>query len=218
MYESRNLRLATAAAVTAALLVGCASTRGPYNTPRDKTARGAAIGAAVGAVGAIATGKREADEILAGAAIGAVAGGAVGVYMDAQEEKLARIPDATVERVDEETLLVQFDSDILFDFDSSALRSDAKATVDQVASVLGEYDKTAVVVQGHTDAQGSDAYNQELSERRAEAVRRYLMSSGVDGDRLATQGLGEEFPVASNATESGRQLNRRVEILVRARA
>jgi outer membrane protein OmpA-like peptidoglycan-associated protein len=218
MRHSKKLHTLSSVAVIAALLAGCASVRQPYSTRRDKTARGAAIGAAVGAVGAVATGKREADEILAGAAIGAVAGGSVGAYMDAQEEKLARIPDTRVERIDEETLLVHFDSDVLFDFDSAALRADARRTVDQLADVLAEYDKTAVVVQGHTDAKGSDEYNQDLSERRAAAVERYLESSGVEAERIATQGLGEQYPVASNATEAGRQQNRRVEIMLRARA
>ena len=218
MHVTHKLRALSSVAVIAALLVGCASARQPYSTKRDKTAKGAAIGAAVGAAGAVATGKREADEILAGAAIGAVAGGAVGAYMDAQEEKLARIPDTRVERVDEETLLVHFDSDILFDFDSAALRADSRRTVDQVADVLAEYDRTAIVVQGHTDAKGSDEYNQDLSERRAAAVKRHLESNGVEGERIATQGLGEGYPVATNDTESGRQQNRRVEIMLRAKA
>ena len=218
MHRTHKLQAVASLALTGALLAGCASVRQPYSTPRDKTARGATIGAAVGAAGAIATGKREADEILAGAAIGAVAGGAVGAYMDAQEEKLARIPNTSVERVDEETLRVQFDSDILFDFDSAALRPDARRTVDELADVLAEYDRTAVVVQGHTDARGTDAYNRDLSERRATSVMRYLENSGVDRGRIATQGLGEQYPVASNDSESGRQQNRRVEVLLRARA
>ena len=218
MRKTTITRASIALALVGVLLTGCASVRQPYSTRRDKTAKGAAIGAAVGAAGAVATGRRQADEILAGAAIGAVAGGAVGAYMDAQEEKLARIPNTRVERVDDKTLIVHFDSDILFDFDSAALRSDARRSVDEVASVLAEYDRTAVVVQGHTDSKGADEYNQGLSERRAESVASYLEHNGVGGDRLATQGLGERFPVASNGSEGGRQLNRRVEILLRARA
>ena len=190
MPKIAKLRLPIAAAVTAALLAGCASTRGPYETPRDKTKKGAAIGA--------------------------VAGGAVGVYMDAQEEKIARIPGTTVERIDEETLLVRFESDILFDVDSATVRSDGRATLEDVGAVLREYDKTAVVVQGHTDSTGSDAHNQELSERRASSVASELRSRGVDSERIATLGMGEGYPVASNETDSGRQRNRRVEILLKA--
>ena len=212
------LRLTAAGALAAVLLGGCASARGPYETRRDKTVKGGAIGAAVGAAGAIATGKREADEILVGAAIGAVAGGAVGGYMDAQEEKIARIPGTTVERVDEETLLVRFESDILFDVDSAVVRGDGRNTLEEVGAVLDEYEKTAVVVQGHTDATGTDEHNQGLSERRAASVARELERRGVDSERIATMGMGEGYPVASNEDEHGRQLNRRVEILLKARA
>jgi outer membrane protein OmpA-like peptidoglycan-associated protein len=214
----RHLRGAAALAATAGLLLACASTRGPYATEREKTRRGAAIGAAVGAAGAIATGKREADEILVGAGIGAIAGGAVGAYMDAQEEKIARIPGTSVERVDEETLLVHFDSDILFDVDSAVVRSGGRETLAEVAEVLTEYPKTAVVVQGHTDATGSDEHNQELSERRAGSVEAQLVQRGVDRQRITSMGFGEHEPVASNDSASGRQLNRRVEVLLRARA
>jgi outer membrane protein OmpA-like peptidoglycan-associated protein len=218
MRHRLDPRSAIACSLLAALAVGCASARSPYETERDKTRRGAVIGAAVGAAGAVATGKREADEILAGAAIGAVAGGAVGAYMDAQEEKIARIPGTTVERIDEETLLVQFESDILFDVDSAVVRGDGRSVLEDMSEVLREYDKTAVVVQGHTDSTGSDEHNQDLSERRAESVARELRDRGVSGERLSPMGMGEGYPVASNSSESGRQLNRRVEILLKARA
>ena len=214
----RRLRGPAALGLAAGLFLACASARGPYETERDKTRRGAVIGAAVGAAGAIATGKREADEILVGAGIGAIAGGAVGGYMDAQEEKIARIPGTTVQRVDEQTLLVQFDSDILFDVDSAVVRSEGRQTLEEVAGVLTEYPKTAVVVQGHTDSTGTDGHNQELSERRAGSVEAQLVQRGVGRDRITSIGHGESEPVASNASESGRQLNRRVEILLRARA
>ncbi|HWM89143.1 MAG TPA: OmpA family protein [Thermoanaerobaculia bacterium] len=203
-----------------ALLAGCASSgaREPYVTKRDRTWKGAGIGAAAGAAGAVLMGKREADEILAGAAIGAVVGGGVGAYMDAQQEKLARIPGTEVERVDEDTLLVHFENDVLFGVDSSALDSDGRMTLEDVSGVLEEYAKTAVVVQGHTDSTGSEEHNQDLSERRAESVRRYLAGLGVDPDRLAMMGFGETSPVASNDSDSGRQQNRRVDILLRAKA
>lgn len=226
----RNHRRATAgllALLVAGSLAGCASsgaqtgerrTNEPYFTRRDKLAKGAAIGAAVGAVGAYAAGKREADEILVGAGIGAIAGGGIGAYMDAQEEKLARIPGTTVERVSEDTLLVHFDSDILFATDSSALSGSSRATLGDVAAVLQEYPKTAVVVQGHTDSTGSEEHNQELSERRANAVRGYLASQGVDPARLAAMGFGETMPVADNDSAAGRQQNRRVDVMLHARA
>jgi outer membrane protein OmpA-like peptidoglycan-associated protein len=205
------------------LFAGCATTaprpeRQERVTKRDRTVKGAGIGAAAGAAAAVLKGKREADEILAGAAIGAVIGGGIGAYMDAQQEKLARIPGTSVERVDEDTLLVHFDSDVLFGVDSANLDSDGRATLEDVASVINQYPKTAVVVQGHTDSTGSEEHNQELSDRRASSVRGYLVSRGVDADRVAAVGMGEGYPVASNDSESGRQQNRRVDILLKAKA
>jgi len=208
--------------LVASLLAGCAGAtapyRGPYETRRDKTAKGAGIGAAAGAAAAVLKGKREADEILAGAAIGAVVGAGVGAYMDAQEEQLARIPGTTVERISPDTILVHFDSDVLFDVDSAIVSPSARGTLDQVSRALIDHPKTALVVQGHTDSTGTEVHNQELSERRAEAVKNYLIGRGVDTARMTAVGYGEGYPVASNDTESGRQLNRRVDLLIKAKA
>ena len=214
----KKIGSATALLLMLTFFVGCASQRQPYSTRRDKTWKGAAAPAPAGAVGAVLAGKREADEILAGAAIGGAIGAGVGAYMDAQEEKIARIPGTTVERVDERTLLVHFDSDVLFDVDSATLDSDGRTTLEDVSSVLGEYNKTAVVVQGHTDSTGGEEHNQSLSERRAKSVQNYLVTRGVDPDRIATLGFGESEPVASNDTESGRRQNRRVDIMLRGKA
>lgn len=213
----------TASVLALSLFAGCASTaprpeRQERVTKRDRTVKGAGIGAAAGAAAAVLKGEREADEILAGAAIGAVIGGGIGAYMDAQQEKLARIPGTSVERVDEDTLLVHFDSDVLFGVDSASLDSDGRATLEDVSSVINQYPKTAVIVQGHTDSTGSEEHNQELSDRRASSVRGYLVSRGVDDDRVAAVGMGEGYPVASNDSESGRQQNRRVDILLKAKA
>lgn len=212
----------TASVLILSLFAGCATAGRPEPrervTKRDRTAKGAGIGAAAGAAAAVLKGEREADEILAGAAIGAVIGGGIGAYMDAQQEKLARIPGTSVERVDEDTLLVHFDSDVLFDVNSATVDTDGRNTLEEVASVLNEYSKTAVVVQGHTDSTGSEEHNQELSERRANSVRNHLVSRGVDADRLAAIGMGEGYPVASNASDFGRQENRRVDILLKAAA
>lgn len=218
---SRTTRRGLSAAVAIALLAGCAQLgleRGPRTTQRDRTAKGAGIGAAAGAVGAVLAGKREADEILAGAAIGAVVGAGVGAYMDAQQEKLARIPGTSVERVGEDTLLVHFDSDVLFAIDSSAISSESRATLEGVAAVIDEYDKTAVVIQGHTDSTGGEDHNQALSERRATAVRNFLVGRGIDAARMVAIGYGESEPAADNASREGRRLNRRVDILLKAKA
>jgi len=201
---------------------GCATKQQADSTPRttrrDKTAKGAAVGAAAGAVGALAVGKRQADQILIGAAIGAAAGAGVGAYMDAQEEKLARIPGTSVERVEPDTLLLRFDSDILFGTDSANLGPAASGTVEEVADVLAEYNKTAVVVQGHTDSTGPEAHNQDLSQRRATTVADAIIRHGVSSSRVVATGYGETMPVASNTSDRGRSLNRRVAILLKAKA
>lgn len=202
--------------VTVGLTSACMS--GQYTTSRDKTGKGAGIGAAAGAVLGAVVGEGEADEILAGAAIGAGIGAGVGSYMDAQEEKLARIPGTSVERVGDDMLLVRFDSDVLFDVDSSLLASDAKQTLANVATVLTDFPKTAVVVEGFTDSTGSEDHNLRLSERRAGAVKGYLADRGVQSSRMTALGFGEDHPIASNDTAQGRRMNRRVTVLIKGKA
>jgi len=203
------------------LVAGCAAfqqQRSDHVTHHDKTKKGAAIGAASGAVLGAVLGEGELDEILAGAAIGAGVGAGVGAYMDRQEEKLARIPGTTVERVGDDLLLVHFDSDVLFDVNSAILSSDSREVLDEAAEVFDEYRKTAIIAQGHTDSTGSEIYNQHLSERRARSVLGHLVTRGVDADRVTAMGYGEGHPVASNATTTGRNQNRRVDLLLKAKA
>lgn len=214
----RSPIIVAATCLLATLVLGCAGVRGPYTTKRDKTKKGAGIGAAAGAAAAILKGEREADEILAGAAIGAAVGAGVGVYMDRQEERFARIPGTTPERVSDHVLLVHFDSDVLFDVDSASIDPQGRATLEQVAEVLAEYPKTAVVLQGHTDSTGSEAHNLDLSQRRAESVRSYLVGRGIDAVRITAVGHGESYPRADNGTPAGRSLNRRVDMLLKAKA
>jgi len=199
-------------------MAGTACLSGEYTTSRDKTAKGAGIGAAAGAVVGAVVGEGHADEILIGAAIGAGLGAGIGSYMDAQEEKLARIPGTTVERVGSDKLLVRFSSDVLFDTDSAMLRGDSRATLDKVAVVLKDFPKTAVVVEGFTDSTGSEEHNQELSQRRAAAVMGDFVNSGVDAGRLTAIGYGENHPVGDNGTVEGRQQNRRVAVLIKGKA
>ena len=199
-------------------VAGTACLSGKYTTSRDKTAKGAGIGAVAGAVVGAVVGEGHADKILIGAAIGAGLGAGIGSYMDAQEEKLARIPGTTVERVGSDKLLVRFSSDVLFEIDSAALVPDSRATLDQVAGVLKDFPKTAVVVEGFTDATGSNEHNQELSLRRAAAVSSYFVDGGVAAGRMTAIGYGEDHPVAGNDTDAGRQQNRRVAILIKGKA
>jgi len=208
--------------LAALTLSGCASspvqTSEPRSTRRDKTAKGAGIGAAAGAVLGAVIGEGKADRILAGAAIGAGIGAGVGGYMDRQEEELAHIPGTSVERASDDLLLVHFKSDVLFDIDSAILKEDARGPLEEAAQVFLEYSKTAIVVQGHTDSTGTEAHNLELSERRAKAVAAYLIDRGVDAARITSVGYGEGHPIESNDTAQGRSLNRRVDLLLKAKA
>jgi outer membrane protein OmpA-like peptidoglycan-associated protein len=208
-------------AVLIVSLTGCAALTGGedgYTTKRDKTKKGAAIGAASGAVLGAILGEGDLDEILAGAAIGAGVGAGIGAYMDRQQEKLAEIPGTTVERVGEDMLLVHFDSDVLFAVDSATLNSQSRSALNEAAGVFLEFPKTAIISQGHTDSSGSEEHNQGLSERRARSVAAYLVGQGVDESRIMSVGYGEQHPIASNDNPNGRSLNRRVDLLLKAKA
>jgi outer membrane protein OmpA-like peptidoglycan-associated protein len=193
----------------AALLSGCSSL--------NQTQRGAVIGAgaggAVGAAVGAATGSTARGAII-GAAVGGVAGAVIGSQMDKQREELADdLEGATVERYGE-GVLVTFDSGLLFDFDSSVVKGAAQSNLTDLANSLRNYPDTEVLIVGHTDSQGSDSYNQGLSERRAAAAKNFLVTQGVPADRVRTEGLGEMEPVASNDTDAGRSQNRRVEVAI----
>ena len=203
--------------VVMAMLGGCASMSDP-NDPRARTKRGAAIGAAIGAVAGVFVGDGEADEILATAAIGAGLGAGIGAYMDKQQRELEQIEGVAIERIDEETLQVHFDSDILYAVDSAILSADSRYALDDFAQVMNDFTKTAIVIQGHTDSTGSEEHNEKLSERRAKSVFNHLASNEVAGDRMLALGYGEGEPVADNASEQGRMLNPRVTILIKGKA
>jgi outer membrane protein OmpA-like peptidoglycan-associated protein len=136
--------------------------------------------------------------------------------MDRRAAKMKReIPGATVERVGE-GILVTFESGLMFDFDSDALRPTTRVNLDALARNLQEDPKTNLLIVGHTDATGTDTYNKDLSVRRADAAGRYIIGQGVAQARIGTGGLGEEEPVATNDTEAGRQQNRRIEVAIYA--
>lgn len=224
MSISQNLgtRRPTLTLAAVCLLVLTACTTNPYTGERQasKTAKGAGIGAAVGAVIGALTGD-DADErrkrALIGAGVGALAGGAVGVYMDAQERKLRDQLQGTgvhVVRMGDD-LVLGMPGNVTFGVDQSDLRSDFLPVLDSVGLVLDEYNKTLIDVTGHTDSTGSREYNMSLSRRRADSVARYLAARGLDSRRVLTQGVGPDYPVADNRSDTGRQQNRRVELVLK---
>lgn len=209
-------RILITSLMVALLAGGCATA--PSDDPYAKTKRGAAMGAAIGAAAGLFVGDGELDEILGTAAVGAGLGAGIGLYMDKQEQALKEIDDIDVERLDGETLRVDFDSDILFAVDSAVLSTESRSSLDEFAGVMREFPKTAILIQGYTDSTGSEQYNMQLSERRAAAVRNHLLLREVEADRMAAVGYGEGYPVADDATPEGRARNRRVSILVKGKA
>lgn len=154
--------------------------------------------------------------VIIGAAVGGTAGVLIGNHMDKQAEEIEdEIDGVTVERVGE-GIALKFDSGILFGFDSATLQPQAKENIYKLADILKKYPDSNILIAGHTDSDGSEQYNQSLSERRAKAVSDYTKLQGVSSSRLSVVGLGETEPIASNNTESGKQLNRRVEIAIYA--
>ena len=206
-------------------LIGCKSTQKSQADNKDKTGmnkteKGAVIGASSGAViGAIIGNKSNNTAI--GAILGAAVGGTVGVVignkMDKQAKKLEEElgKSATVERVGEGIKLT-FNSQLLFDFGKTDLKESNKQDLQKFAETLKQNPDTDLLIVGHTDDVGSDAFNQTLSEKRASAVSSYLASLNVGYSRLKTQGRGESQPTVSNSTEDSRSQNRRVEIAIYA--
>ena len=217
--NSQTLKLALLGATLAAFTAGCASYTGQTNDPNDpnRTKRGALIGAGIGAVAGLLSGDDAVERrqrAMVGAGIGALAGGSIGAYQDRQEAELRRETAGTgidVSR-DGDVIKLNLPDGVTFDFAKYDLKPQFYPALNTVAATLKEYNQTIVEVSGHTDSIGSDAANQTLSERRANAVAGYLMGQGVQRERLEIVGMGERYPVASNDTDSGRALNRRVEI------
>ena len=205
--------------LTPALLIVAAASSLGLSACATKMQTGAVLGTAGGAVAGGVIGKvagSTATGAIIGAVVGGVAGAVIGAQMDKQAKELEQnVKGATVERVGE-GIKVTFASGLLYDFDSDAIRSEARANLRELATSLGQYAGSDLVVVGHTDQLGSAGYNQDLSQRRAAAAASYLVSQGVSGSRIATRGVGESEPAATNDTESGRQANRRVEVAIYA--
>jgi len=209
-------------AAFAAVSTGCATDEYGNRRPMTDAQKGAIIGAIGGAaVGAIGNKSNRNRGAIIGAIGGGIAGVAVGSYMDSQKKDLEKVlasevkaGDIAIQKVGQNDLLITMTAQTAFDFDSTVIKPGFYTTMDKVANVLVRYGKTQLTIVGHTDNVGTEQYNQTLSERRAKSVNDYLINKGVLIQRLAYVGRGETAPRASNATEEGRRLNRRVEILV----
>jgi outer membrane protein OmpA-like peptidoglycan-associated protein len=158
--------------------------------------------------------------------VGGLAGGAIGHYLDKQEREFkqaladsqAREQGAIMQGVqrEQDALILTFKSDVLFDTNSSTIKQTAYSSgeIDRVAQILNRYPDTTIKVVGYTDSTGSETHNQQLSELRANAVKNALVIKGVNAARVTTMGMGESNPIADNSTEAGRQLNRRVNVVI----
>jgi len=198
-------------AVLVVALVGCSSL--------SKQDQGVLIGAAGGAAAGAAIGKAAGNTAVGailGAAIGGAAGGYIGHYMDQQAEEIAAdIEGAKVERIGE-GIKITFDSGLLFAFDKSDLTETSKANLAKLGTILNKYPDTEILLEGHTDAVGTDDYNMSLSQRRSQAVANHLQSIGVTPTRFTVMAYGETQPIATNDTDEGRTQNRRVEVAIYA--
>jgi outer membrane protein OmpA-like peptidoglycan-associated protein len=179
--------------------------------------RNALIGAAAGAVAGLITGDSSMERkkrALVGAGLGALAGGGVGAYMDRQETRLRTELDRTgvsVTRIGD-NITLNMPGNVTFATESADLNAGFYDVLNSVSLVLDEYEQTVIEVAGHTDSRGTDAYNQQLSERRAGSVAAYLVTRGLLRDRMIEIGMGELRPIADNETAAGQQTNRRVEL------
>jgi outer membrane protein OmpA-like peptidoglycan-associated protein len=204
----------------AAFLAACSTN--PYTGEQQASntllgaGTGAVLGGAAGALLGATTSIKTRKAALIGAGIGALAGGGVGVYMDNQEAKLRqRLENSgvSVTRVGD-NIILNMPSNVTFDTDQADVKPQFYETLNSVALVLTEYNQTLIDVIGHTDADGSDDYNYDLSRRRAGSVAQYLVSQQNDPNRFSVEGRGEQQPIASNNTASGKSQNRRVEITI----
>lgn len=202
------------------VLSSCATDEQGNRRPMTDAQKGALIGAATGAVIGLTTKDKGKNAVLIGV-VGGIAGGAVGAYMDSQKKDFQKRLQPEIEKgaisVDElpnNLLMVTMTGQTAFEFDSHSIKPGFHETMDTIASIVNKYGKTHLSIVGHTDSTGTASYNKQLSLNRAGAVEQYLLNKDVIAQRLAVYGMGEEQPRASNATESGRRLNRRVEIVI----
>ncbi len=205
-----------------ALSLGACTTTNPFTGQNQlsNTTGGALIGAGGGAVGGAVIGAAVGGDprigALIGAGVGALAGGAIGNYMDQQEAELRAQLQGTGVSITRsgDQIYLNMPSNVTFDVGRSDVRPQFQETLKSIALIMQKYNKTIVDIYGHTDSTGSEASNLELSKNRAIAVANVISANGVDPRRFYIDGRGESQPIASNDLESGRALNRRVEIRI----
>ncbi len=184
----------------------------------NKAQKGVLIGAGAGGAVGAGIGKAAGNTALGaiiGATVGGVAGGLIGRNMDKQAEEISKIPGAKVERVGE-GINVTFDSGVLFDIDKSTLTDDSEKKLTDLTAILNKYPDTYILVEGHTDASGTDAHNRKLSERRAKSVASFLRQKNIRDQRIKTAWYGEGQPKYPNSNDENMAQNRRVEFAIYA--
>ena len=211
----------TATVIALTMTLGSCATD-EYGNKREltDTEKGAMIGAAVGVLAGLTTKNKKKKAVLYGV-VGGIAGGAVGAYMDSQKKDFEKQlsdeinrGDINLQQLPNNVLMVTMTAQTAFDVDSTNIKAGFESTMQKISSIVKKYGKTHLSLVGHTDSTGSAAYNQTLSERRADSVKNYLLAQGVIEQRLSAYGMGEDKPRADNSTEVGRSLNRRVEIVI----
>ncbi|MBK1693988.1 flagellar motor protein MotB [Chromatium weissei] len=208
----------------AVMLSGCATTGTSGGSGMSDTGQGAVMGTVIGAAAGALIGSKSANAgrgALIGAIGGALAGTAVGAYMEKQRQDFEKVLAdeiasgmIRVQKLPNDELLVGMTGETTFEVDSDRIKPGFYSTMDKIAAIVNKYGKTALAIAGHTDSTGSASHNQTLSERRAGSVEQYLRNAGVSSGRLTSAGFGKDQPIASNASESGRRLNRRVDITI----
>ncbi|CAM1340406.1 OmpA family protein [Tenacibaculum amylolyticum] len=203
--------------ITASFFISCKAIKNANNTQKGAaigTAAGAVLGAVIG--NNVGSGNSELGAVLGGV-IGGVAGGVIGNQMDKQAREIEEaVPGAEVERVGEGIKLTLGENSVRFATNKSTLTTTAKANLDKLIPIFKTYENTDIVIYGYTDSTGKVAYNQVLSEKRANSVKDYLASKGLNSNRFKTKGLGIKDPIATNDTAEGRSKNRRVEFAIMA--
>ena len=202
------------------MIASCATDE--YGTKRELTdaEKGVMIGAGIGVLAGLTTKNKTKKAALYGV-VGGIAGGAVGSYMDSQKKDFEKQLKAEIDRGDislqklpNNVLMVTMTAQTAFDVNSTQIKPGFESTMQTISSIVKKYGKTHLSLVGHTDSTGTNAYNQNLSEKRAESVKSYLIGQGVIEQRLSAYGMGEDKPRADNSTEFGRSMNRRVEIVI----